>query len=190
MSEETALQRRIEGTLRAGATSMPTPMGDFSLEFLEIDPTSLEFEMSQTPVEHSWIGTLMEAIRTSADSKKLDIAEAEVTLKQIEGQTYLDIVEADRPLGARDPGRRTVDAIKATVHSDQQVVNAQMRVISLKRELLQLDHGRRQVSRIVGGLEMKVKMLQSTGAMRRANMELLLQESRAEGSARQKKGED
>lgn len=190
MSDETALQRRIEGTLRAGAESMPTPMGDFSLEYLEIDPTSLEFEMSQTPVEHGWISTLMEAIRTKAESKKLDIDEAEVTLKQVEGQLYLDILEADKHLGARDPQRRTVDAIKATVTSDQQVVNAKMRVITLRRELLELDHGRRQVSRIVGALEMKGKMLQSTGAMRRANMELQLQDARAEGSARQRKGED
>lgn len=188
--QQTVLERRLEGTLRQDAVGLPTPMGEFKLEFLDIDPTNLEFEMSKAPGDYGWIGTLMEAIRTKAESKKLDTDESEVILKQVEGQLYLDIVEDDKHLGARDPLRRTVDAIKATVASDQQVINAKMRVISLRRELLELDHGRRQVSRVLSALELKGKMLQSTGANRRASIELQLQDARAEGSVRQQKGED
>ena len=189
MPDVAAIERRIEGTLRKDAVGIPTPMGEFKLEFLDIDPTNLEFEMSKAPGDMGWIGNLMEALRTSAESKKLDIEEADGVLKQIEGQTYLDIVEADKHLGARDPERRTVDAIKATVVSDQQVANARMRVIALKREWLGLDHGRRQVSRILSALDLKGKMLQSTGANRRSLIELQLQDARAEVSARQHKGE-
>lgn len=189
-NEQTALERRIEGTLRSGAVGLPTPMGEFKLEFLDIDPTNLEFEMSRAPGDYGWIGTLMEAIRTKAESKKLDIEEADINLKRIEGQLYLDIVEADKGLAARDPSRRTVDAIKATVASDQQVVNARLTVLGLRRELLELDHGRRQVSRVLGALELKGKMLQSTGATRRKNIDLQLQDARSEVSARQQKGED
>lgn len=189
MLDPDALQRRLEGTLRAGAESMPTPMGEFKLEFLAIDPTNLEFEMSQIPVESGWTGTWMESIKTQVESKKLDIEEADVVLKQIEGQLYLDILEIDKPLGARDPLRRTVDAIKATIVSDQHVLNAKHHIISLKRELVELDYGRRQVNRIVMALDMKSNMLQSTGAMRRSNMELQLQSARAEVSARQTQGE-
>lgn len=186
MPDPDALQRRLEGTLRAGAEGMPTPMGEFKLEFLAIDPTNLEYEMSQIPVDFGWMGTWMESIKTQVESKKLDIEEADVGLKQIEGQLYLDIVEADKQLGVRDPLRRTVDAIKATVVSDQHVVNAKHRIISLKRELVELDYGRRQVNRIVLALDMKSGQLQSTGAMRRSNMEMHLQDARAEVSARQK----
>jgi len=190
MSDSNALERRIEGTLRKDAVSIPTPMGEFKLEFLDIDPTNLELEMSDVSGIFGWISTLMEAIRTKAESKKLDIEEAEINLKRIEGQLYLDIVEADKGLGARDPQRRTVDAIKATVVSDQQIVNAKLAVLSLRRELLELDHGRRQVSRIVSALDLKGKMLQSIGAGRRKNIDLQLQDARAEVSARQSQGED
>ena len=183
---ETALEVRRSGTLREGAESMPTPAGEFKLQYLEINAAELEQDLHQHAAEFGWLGTLFEAIKTKTSSKKLDIDEAEARLKTIEAEIYLRITGEDAGLGARDPQRRTVDAVKASVQSDQQVVGAQMAIFSLRREWLELDHGLRQIGRIVSALSEKGKMIQSSVGLRRSQIELELQDSRAEKSARQK----
>lgn len=190
MSDDTAIQRRREGTLRGDAEFMPTPMGEFKLEYMEINPAELETELHQHTAEYSWLGTLADAIQTKLESKKLDIEELEADLKTIEAQSYLRVVEEDSGLAPRDSARRTVDAVKATVTSDQHVVNARAAVLALRRELLELDHGYRQVYRIVSALREKGKMLQSAIGLKRSQMEMQLQDARAEVSARSQKGED
>lgn len=185
--ESTALELRREGTLRGDAEFMPTPAGDFRLQYLEVNPAELEEDMHQHAAEFGWLGTLYEAVKTKASSKKLDIDEAEARLKTIEAEIYLRITREDAGLGARDSQRRTVDAVKATVTSDQQVVSAQLSLFSLKREWLELDHGQRQIGRIVSSLSEKGKMIQSSVGLRRSQIELELQDSRAEKSARQSK---
>jgi hypothetical protein len=169
---------------------MPTPAGDFRLQYLEINNAELEEDMHQHAAEFGWIGTLYEAVKTKAASKKLDVEEAEAGLKTIEASIYLRIQQEDAGLGARDTARRTVDAIKATVAADQQVVNARLALFSLKRELLELDHGQRQIGRIVSSLSEKGKMIQSAVGLRRSQIDLELQDSRAERSARQTKEKD
>ena len=189
MSDDTTLQRRRDGTLRGDAEFMPTPMGEFKLEFLEINPVELETELHQHSAEVGWLGTMADAIKTKLESKKLDIEELEADLKTIEAQTYLSIIAEDSGLAPRDSARRTVDAVKATVASDQHVVNARAAVLALRREYLELDHGYRQVHRIVSALHEKGKMLQSAIGLKRSTMDMQLQNARAEVSARSRKEE-
>lgn len=188
-SDDTVIQRRRDGTLRGDAEFMPTPMGEFRLEFLEINPAELETELYQHTAEIGWLGTLADAIKTKLESKKLDIDGAEADLQTTGAESYLRVVEEDSGLAARDPARRTVDAVKMTVASDQHVVNAKAEILALRRELLELDHGYRQVHRIVSALHEKGKMLQSAIGLKRSQMEMQLQDMRAEVSARSRKGE-
>ena len=183
--ESTALEVRREGTLRGAAEVIPTPAGDFRLQYLEVNAAELQEDMHQHAAEFGWLGTLYEAVKTKTASKKLDIEEAEARLKTIEAEIYLRITGEDAGLGVRDPQRRTVPAINATVASDQRVVNAQLSLFSLRREWLELDHGLRQIGRIVSSLFEKGKMIQSAVGLRRSQIELELQDSRAEKSARQ-----
>lgn len=184
MSDQKYALQRAAGTLRPGEEGLPTAFGEFELKFLEIDSNNIEKEMQYVPVDYGWIGSLADALEIEVENKKLEIEELEVNIKAKEADVWLGVVEEDKHLAIRDPGKRTADDKKAIIASDSDLVDMRSELIGLKREMNELKLGFRQADRIRRAIDKKGDLLQSFVGYQRSKMDLQLHSAQSEMAAR------
>jgi len=140
--------------------NIPTPIGDFSIRFLEINTSALGPEMQQQAAYYGWVASAWVAATAEVDNLKQEIEERESYLWGLLRQQ-------------KEEGKKlTVADIENEVKSDPEVQQ-------MKRELVKAEYNATTLRVLRDALDQKSRLIQSFVGLERSKIEQQLQESRA-----------
>lgn len=140
--------------------SIPTPIGEVAVRFLEINTSALGSEMQKQAAYYGWVAAAWAAAETEVENLEQQIKER---------QSYLwGLLRQQKEEGK-----------KLTVADMENEVQDDPEVQELQRELVTAEYSARTLKVLRDALDQKSRLIQSFVGLERSKIDQQLQESRA-----------